>query len=238
MRKKVSVIWLIPLLVSYLYIIVIYYVKIPKINIGKKIESNSYKDIEAYSRNYNVDYDINGINIDVKDYITNIDNILLNSLNVEDSLNLTSDEKIEIVLNYIAKNEHLYKDRIVDLKEQFIYVDNDTNYYSIGYIDKKDLISIMEMFFETDNIDLSTSKFYDSNSSFVAIVPTIKDEIIYKDIQIYEKHLDENNTLHLSIKYIREVYGKQNEIKVSYLISTHNGKYYIRGYKIIESIVY
>ena len=96
--------------------------------------------------------------------ITNIDNILLNSLNVEDSLNLTSDEKIEIVLNYIAKNEHLYKDRIVDLKEQFIYVDNDTNYYSIGYIDKKDLISIMEMFFETDNIDLSTSKFYDSNS--------------------------------------------------------------------------
>lgn len=96
----------------------------------------------------------------------------------------------------------------------------------------------MQMFFEVDNIDLSTSKFYDSNSSFVAIVQTIQDDIKYKDLQIYEKYLDENNTLHLNIKYIREVYGKQNEIKVSYIISTLNGKYYIRGYKIIDSIVY
>lgn len=67
MRKKVSVIWLIPLLLLYVFIIGIYYVKSKKINIGNKFESNSYKDIGAYSSNYTIDDYINGINIDVKD---------------------------------------------------------------------------------------------------------------------------------------------------------------------------
>lgn len=229
MKKKISAVWIIPLVLVCFIVVFIYSLNQKRVGKNIIVESNSYKDTEMEQ--------IKSSN-DLNEYIASIDNILLNTLNIENTNNLLIEDKIAIIINYISKNEEKYKGKIVNLHKQYIYNDIDTEYASIGFIDKKDFIEIANMYFEISNKDLESSKFYDKESTYMAIVPVMPEYISYDKSEVQDITIDNKDMYNVHIKYNRNVYGKINEINVLYRLEKTIGKYKILGYKVINSNVY
>lgn len=229
MKKKISAIWIIPLVIVCFIVVFIYSINQKRVGKNIIVETNSYKETEMEQ--------LKSSN-DLKEYISSIDNILLNTLNIEDTNKLSSDDKIAIIINYISKNEEKFKNKMVNLHKQFIYNDIDTEYASIGYMDKKDFIEIANMYFDVTNKEIESSKFYDKDSTYIAIVPVMPEYISYDNSNIEDVSVDNQDIYNVHIKYHRNVYGKTNEINVLYRLEKSIGKYKFLSYKIINSTVY
>lgn len=167
--------------------------------------------------------------------ISLIDYDVLNMLNVKNTYKLTDEEKLDICMNYISRNIESFSDKIKNINKEFIYEENETQFYAIGYIDKYDLIEIARQFFNINNFDFSSYKFYDKQSDFVAIVPIINESVKYDSSKVIDIKATGDNMYSLKIEYNRSIQDIKNVFLVEYLLNKIDGKYYIIGYNVINS---
>jgi hypothetical protein len=229
--KKISIIWILPIMVVLGYSIWIMNNYINKHNYIHE-ESLSYVDVENTVETINMD-----TNEQCYQMISLIDFDILNMLSVEKTSKLTDEEKLDICINYIARNIEKFKSVIKNINKEFIFEENETEYYSIGYIDKVDLINISKQFFYISNFDFSSYKFYDKNIDLIAIVPVINQNIKYNNSKIMQMRLINENNYSLQIEYTRSIQNIDNTFVVEYFLDKIDGKYYIVGYNIIVSNV-
>lgn len=230
--KKNSVILIIVMSFIFVFSVVIIFSLTSK-NKYMLEENLSYIDVENNSES---EFVFSG-NDDCYKLISLIDFDILNMLNVEDTFKLTDEEKLDICINYIARNIENFSNITKNINKEFIYEENGTEYYSLGYIDKLDLINIANKFFNISNFDFSNYKFYDKQSDFVAIVPIINENVKYDNSEIIGMNMISDDMYSFKVHYDRSIQDKKNTFIVEYLLNKIDGKYFILGYNVINSDV-
>ena len=114
-----------------------------------------------------------------------------------------NEEMIDYAIEYIILNYEKYGSKVLNLEEEFIYEENGSTYFSIGYVNKSIVQEVILEFFGVEDIDFTTHKFYDSKSDFLALVPMINDNVIkFKSKSIEDFSITSKNEITVNVKYI------------------------------------
>lgn len=180
----------------------------------------------------------------VYNHIKDIDKSLLSVLLMNDKTEITDDFMIDFAITYIIRNTKLFNEKIVDLNKQFVYEEEETEYYSIGYVDKEVVKNIIFDTFGVEDIELKNHKFYDLNSDFMALVPNILDEINYENSEFISLTQTGSNEYVAVVKYERNFLDQTNKFNVKYYLTkddtkqTDSNKYNLDNISIYESKTY
>lgn len=101
------------------------------------IESNAY-----------MSYDMPE-NKEIVSKIYEIDEILL-----QNSKELSEETKIEVVLSYILNNIDVYKNQIIELKQEFTYEQDEEICTTNCYVDVSFALKIAKEYFDINNVDI------------------------------------------------------------------------------------
>lgn len=152
---------------------------------------------------------------------------------LENGNQLSAETKIETVIAYILNNIDVYQNQIIELKQDFMYEQDEeiitTNYYA----DTSFVLKIAKEYFDIKDFDITKSKYYDYNTGFMALVSTSVD-----NLKIEEKNcllIEEINDKECKVK-IEYYIDKENNIKINviyYLIKENNG-YIIKEYSVLK----
>lgn len=114
-----------------------------------------------------------------------------------------NEEMIDYAIEYIILNYEKYSSKVLNLEKEFIYEENGSTYFSIGYVNKSIVQEVILEFFGVEDIDFTTHKFYDSKSDFLALVPMINDNVIkFKSKSIEDFSITSKNEITVNVKYI------------------------------------
>ena len=182
---------------------------------------------------------------DVYRYISSIDRNLINtSLMFNDNTKLlNNDQKLDIVINEILNDLEKYKLDIKELDNQFIYKEDGTEYYSLGYVNKSLIKKLSYQYFNDYDIDISSYKYYDSNSDMVALVERRAEYTDYDKSDFIDLQKTEYNKYTAIFNYKRKMLNKVNEFNIEYYINTRYDENNelnigIEGFNITNSITY
>ena len=114
-----------------------------------------------------------------------------------------NEEMIDYAIEYIILNYEKYSSKVLNLEKEFIYEENGSTYFSIGYVNKSIVQEVILEFFGVEDIDFTTHKFYDSKSDFLALVPMINDNVIkFESKSIEDFSITPENEITVNVKYI------------------------------------
>ncbi len=170
-------------------------------------------------------------------FILSLDDVLLNSYDTTSSKSLTSEDKIKITMRYIAQNSQKYKEKFIDLEQNFVIIQDKTEYYQISYMDKNDFLEIMDEIFDIKDINILDSVFYDSKTGLIAIVPIYGECIVYDEKEIINVDKQSDMEYTVDIQYKRKLMQFENVIHIKYMISKKNEKCSVMGFAVIDSVI-
>ena len=170
-------------------------------------------------------------------FILSLDDVLLNSYDTTSSKSLTGEDKIKITMRYIAQNSQKYKEKFIDLEQNFVIIQDKTEYYQISYMDKNDFLDIMDEIFDIKDINILDSVFYDSKTGLIAIVPIYGEFIVYDEKEIINVDKQSDMEYTVDIQYKRKLMQFENVIHIKYMISKKNEKYSVMGFAVIDSVI-
>ena len=140
-------------------------------------------------------------------------------------------------MRYIAKNSQKYKEKFIDLEQNFVIIQDKTEYYQISYMDKNDFLDIMDEIFDIKDINILDSVFYDSKTGLIAIVPIYGECIVYDEKEIINVDKQSDMEYTVDIQYKRKLMQFENVIHIKYMISKKNEKYSVIGFVVIDSVI-
>lgn len=143
------------------------------------------------------------IKLQIYEYVKMFDKNIMESLQVYENVSETfSDAQvIDIAIKYIISNRGQFEDKIQYFNDEYKYEEKGTLYYSIGYVDKDFLNSIIAKLFDISDIDIEKTIYFDDEKKIIPLIMIYGDAShIEKDEIVEFEEIDYYNYT-LTIKY-------------------------------------
>lgn len=181
----------------------------------------------------------NNIEEDIYNFTRTVDSVIINSISFSKKTeNITKEQRVDFAINYIILNISDYSKNIINLDKMFIYNENDSSFFSVGYIEKNIVEKIiLDIFGVEEKID-ENYKFLDKTTKYIALVPYFKEFASFEEVNLEKIYINEDNTFFVLNKYKRKLDSKTNEFNVKYIIEKCNNRYILKSYEILDSVIY
>lgn len=178
---------------------------------------------------------------EILEFLNKIDKTLLSVVSINDKNEIEEfslEEKLDFANAYIIQNFKSYKKEIKYLEKDFCFYTNDTQIYSVGYVDKELIKQIIFEIFGRCDIIFKGYKFYDEENDLVALVPFFMENTGYEKVDMVKLNPKEKNIYTLTLKYTRSFENITNSFFVDYIIKKEGENNYLTSMKIYNSKLY